>query len=99
SRPEFRDSDSVLWVMPSEASAKRSLTWLRARGCPMKPENFYVAPKYAPHAVQDEALAGLINERRPAHVVIAIGGGIQEKLGLYLKRQCFFQPGIHCIGA
>jgi UDP-N-acetyl-D-mannosaminuronic acid transferase (WecB/TagA/CpsF family) len=99
SRPEFRESDSVLWVMPTEAAAKRSLDWLQARGFSVTTENFYVAPKYSPHAVRDDALAALINERRPAHVIIAIGGGIQEKLGLYLKRQCAFQPGIHCIGA
>ena len=36
---------------------------------------------------------------RPKHVVVTIGGGTQERLGLYLKRNLDFLPAIHCIGA
>jgi UDP-N-acetyl-D-mannosaminuronic acid transferase (WecB/TagA/CpsF family) len=28
-----------------------------------------------------------------------LGGGTQERLGLYLKRNLTYQPAIHCIGA
>jgi len=30
---------------------------------------------------------------------VTIGGGIQEGLGLYIKRHMDFSPAIHCIGA
>jgi UDP-N-acetyl-D-mannosaminuronic acid transferase (WecB/TagA/CpsF family) len=32
-------------------------------------------------------------------VVVTIGGGTQERLGLYLKRHLSYLPAIHCIGA
>jgi N-acetylglucosaminyldiphosphoundecaprenol N-acetyl-beta-D-mannosaminyltransferase len=33
------------------------------------------------------------------HVVVGIGGGVQEKLGLFLKENLRSRPAIHCIGA
>jgi UDP-N-acetyl-D-mannosaminuronic acid transferase (WecB/TagA/CpsF family) len=72
---------------------------LRFKGYPVGPDDCYVAPKYPPGELRDEKLAGLIDQRRAGHVVIAIGGGVQEKLGLYLKRTCATHPAIHCIGA
>jgi UDP-N-acetyl-D-mannosaminuronic acid transferase (WecB/TagA/CpsF family) len=35
----------------------------------------------------------------PTHVVVGIGGGVQEKLGLFLKENLRSRPAIHCIGA
>jgi UDP-N-acetyl-D-mannosaminuronic acid transferase (WecB/TagA/CpsF family) len=32
-------------------------------------------------------------------VIVTIGGGNQERLGLYLKRHLAYRPAIHCIGA
>src|SRR6267154_1429313 len=42
---------------------------------------------------------GIANKRKPRHIVICLGGGTQERLGLMLKRECDFRPSIHCIGA
>ena len=36
---------------------------------------------------------------RPRHVGVRVGGGTQERLGLYLKRNLEYLPAIHCIGA
>jgi UDP-N-acetyl-D-mannosaminuronic acid transferase (WecB/TagA/CpsF family) len=99
SQPEFRSPGLVLWVMPSRESMETNLRWLRGEGYPVEPNDCYVAPKYAPGPIHDEALLNLVNERRPRHLVIGLGGGVQEKLGLYLKRQCAVAPAIHCIGA
>jgi len=99
SRPEFQDKGAALWVMPSQNSMERNLAWLSANGHPVGPRDCYIAPKYKPNELQDEKLACLIDERGPKHVVICIGGGVQEKLGLYLKRNCATRPAIHCIGA
>ena len=41
----------------------------------------------------------LIEERRPRHIVVSIGGGTQERLGLYLRSELNCKPSIHCIGA
>jgi len=38
-------------------------------------------------------------ERLPRHIVVGLGGGTQERLGLYLKQNLAYKPAIHCIGA
>jgi UDP-N-acetyl-D-mannosaminuronic acid transferase (WecB/TagA/CpsF family) len=62
------------------------------------PPNVYVAPKYG-RPVADEALLALVRQSRPAHLVIAVGGGIQDQLGLYLLERLDYRPAVHCIGA
>ncbi|HUD49774.1 MAG TPA: WecB/TagA/CpsF family glycosyltransferase [Candidatus Baltobacteraceae bacterium] len=98
-RVEFREPGATFWVMPSQASLQRNLDWLLAKGYAVGREDCYVAPKYAGAAVVDDSLVEVINERNPRHVIIGLGGGVQEKLGLHLKRRCTVQPAIHCIGA
>ena len=99
SRPEFRSPNAVLWVMPSHASMARNLAWLRANGFPFETGDCHVAPRYAQGAVSDEKLVELVNQKQPRHIVICVGGGVQEKLGLYLKRRSLGSPAIHCLGA
>ena len=49
--------------------------------------------------IEDKALIERLNNLRVKHVVITVGGGTQERLGLYLKRNLDYLPAIHCIGA
>jgi N-acetylglucosaminyldiphosphoundecaprenol N-acetyl-beta-D-mannosaminyltransferase len=98
-RTEFKEPGTALWVMPSKDALQRNLAWLRSQGIPTTAENCYAAPKYAATSIADEALVDLINARKPRHVIIGLGGGVQEKLGLYLKERCVVCPAIHCIGA
>jgi len=49
--------------------------------------------------VEDPKLVSIIDQRKPKHIIIGIGGGIQDKLGSYLKHQLTYRPGIYCIGA
>ncbi len=97
--PSLGQPDDVLWVMPSAAARDKNLAWLRSRGLNFSVEHCYLAPLYPRNQVEDPALVALINERRPRHVIVGLGGGVQEKLGLYLKRNCHYLPAIHCIGA
>jgi UDP-N-acetyl-D-mannosaminuronic acid transferase (WecB/TagA/CpsF family) len=98
-REEFREPGAALWVMPSKDSLQRNLEWLKSQGLPIAPEDCYVAPKYAGAKIVDRALVDLLDARKPRHVIIGLGGGVQEKLGLYLKTHCASRPAIHCIGA
>ncbi|HTA31579.1 MAG TPA: WecB/TagA/CpsF family glycosyltransferase [Candidatus Cybelea sp.] len=98
-RPEFKEEGSAILVMPSQVSLERNLHWLTSQGHAIRREDCYVAPKYPSHSVEDDALVKLVNERQPRHVIIGLGGGVQEKLGLYLKQQSAARPAIHCIGA
>jgi N-acetylglucosaminyldiphosphoundecaprenol N-acetyl-beta-D-mannosaminyltransferase len=49
--------------------------------------------------VADESLIAILEQRKPKHIIIGIGGGIQEKLGFYLREHLSYRPAIHCIGA
>ena len=98
-RREFEEPGVALWVMPSLASRERNLDWLRTNGHPVQISDCYVAPRYVAGAIVDQSLVDLVTVRRPRRVVVCVGGGIQEKLGLYLKRHCAGKPAIHCIGA
>jgi len=98
-RPEFRQRGSVVWVMPTAASRERTLAWLRTQGYPVELDDFYLAPMYPEGTIEDQALADMVNRRQPDHVIVGIGGGAQERLGLCLKQRCAYRPAIHCIGA
>lgn len=99
SRAEFNEPGASFWVMPSIEAMQRNLFWLRRNGCQISADDCHVAPRYEGPTITDELLLARINKRRPRHVVVCVGGGVQEKLGLYLKNGCVSQPAIHCIGA
>jgi UDP-N-acetyl-D-mannosaminuronic acid transferase (WecB/TagA/CpsF family) len=99
SRPEFREPGASFWVMPSVASMERNLAWLQSGGYAVREEDCYLAPRYPGGQIADGRLVELLQRRRPQHIIIGLGGGVQEKLGLYLKAHCAAPPGIHCIGA
>src|SRR4029077_12971028 len=51
------------------------------------------------YSIADDALVATLQSRKPKHIIIGIGGGMQDKLGSYLKHQLTYRPGIYCIGA
>jgi UDP-N-acetyl-D-mannosaminuronic acid transferase (WecB/TagA/CpsF family) len=97
-RPVIRKGGRTFWVMPTETSSARNIGWLRDQGVSVSPEDVYIAPVYESE-IEDFALLERIRGRHPRHIVIAIGGGTQERLGLYIKQQLDYSPSIHCIGA
>ena len=91
----FRQDRSILWVLPNEEARDQTVSWLQAHGFLTTAEDCYVAPIYGGR-VEDPVL---LEARQPGHVVIALSGGVQEKLGAYLRPGLTHQPAIHCIGA
>lgn len=91
-------NERVLWIVPSESARQKAIDWLQANGLKVLADDFYVAPRYGT-TVRDDALVNKIDTQSPTHVVIGIGGGTQEKLGLFLKENTRARPAIHCIGA
>jgi len=92
-----RPNERVLWIVPSEAAHERTIDWLRHVNLTGSAD-FYVAPRYGID-VFDAELVARIDSHPPAHVVVGIGGGVQEKLGFFLKENLRARPAIHCIGA
>jgi len=97
--PDVRQPGNTLWIMASPVSAKRNLTWLTQQGIAVPEDNVYMAPMYGDATIADPALLDRLNRLRPRHVIMTIGGGTQERLGFFLKRNLDYRPAIHCIGA
>jgi N-acetylglucosaminyldiphosphoundecaprenol N-acetyl-beta-D-mannosaminyltransferase len=88
----------VFWVLPTEGAQQKLLDWSRQEAFSIDRENCYVAPRYGSD-VEDRDLLALIEQHRPADVIIATGSGSQEKLGYYLRENLSYRPAIHCVGA
>ena len=88
----------VFWIVPTGRARQKLLDWSRREALPISDEDCYVAPRYG-FEVGDPSLVALIERRRPAQVIIAIGSGPQEKLGFYLRENLSYRPAIHCTGA
>jgi len=95
--PGFRQG-GTFWVMPTPASSHRNIGWLRAHGVKIENDDVYLAPLYEA-VISDEELLARLEARKPKHIVLGLGGGTQERLGLYLKQKLTFKPAIHCVGA
>ena len=95
---KVEENANVFWVLPTEEARLRLIEWSQRESFPIKDDNCYVAPRYG-FEVADTSLIALIERRRPAQVIIAIGSGAQEKLGHYLRENLSYRPAIHCIGA
>jgi UDP-N-acetyl-D-mannosaminuronic acid transferase (WecB/TagA/CpsF family) len=98
SRGDARRPGNTVWVKANRVSATRNLAWLKKQGIGVPDECVYVAPMYGGE-IDDLALLALLERLRPQHVVVTVGGGTQERLGLYLKQRLTYRPAIHCIGA
>jgi N-acetylglucosaminyldiphosphoundecaprenol N-acetyl-beta-D-mannosaminyltransferase len=97
-QPDVRASGNTFWVMAGPTSAGKNLAWLRSEGIEIQPEYVYEAPMYG-NPIEDKALLQILQNLHVKHIVITVGGGTQERLGLYLKRNLGYLPAIHCIGA
>ncbi len=98
-RNELKRPGAVFWVMPSAEEDVRNRAWLVAQGFPVTAEDVYIAPRYPPGPIVDQELVRRIEVRAPQVVILAIGGGVQERLGHGLRAQLSCRPGILCLGA
>ncbi len=95
---DVRLPGNTFWIMATPAAATRNLAWLRSQGILVPESHVYMAPMY--HGdISDPVLIARLRELRPKHIIVTVGGGTQERLGEYIKRQLGYRPAIHCIGA
>jgi len=94
---ETRKNEKLFWIVSSAAAKHKAITWFHGRGVPINPDDCYVADREEQeHA---HALLFEIEKCHPQHVIIAVSGPTQEKLGLYLRDFLLYRPSIHCVGA
>jgi UDP-N-acetyl-D-mannosaminuronic acid transferase (WecB/TagA/CpsF family) len=94
---EVRKKERLFLIVSSDAAKRKAINWLRERGFSIDPDDCYVVEPAA-HG-QEHALLFEIEKSRPQHVIIALVGTGQEKLGLYLRDFLLYRPSIHCVGA
>jgi exopolysaccharide biosynthesis WecB/TagA/CpsF family protein len=94
---EVRKKQRLFLIVASDAAKRKAIDWLREHGFPIDPDDCHVAEPAAQK--QEHALLFEIEKRRPQHVIIALGGTGQEKLGVYLRDFLLYRPSIHCVGA
>lgn len=97
-QPAVRSGGRVFFVVPTPSAQEKALAWALKSNRALEPAQFYVAPRYDSE-VADKALCAILEEAKPEHIVIGLGGGVQEKLGLFLRENLSYRPAIHCIGA
>ena len=59
----------------------------------------YLCPIYKQDLFHDKKLINLIINYKPKIIIINIGGGVQEKLALYIKNSSSWKTSILCTGA
>src|SRR5947207_1107431 len=79
-RRELREPGRLFLILPSEAARTKALRFLRRESYEIAAADTYIAPIYSCD-VADNQLVSILKVSQPAHVIIGIGGGVQEKLG------------------
>jgi N-acetylglucosaminyldiphosphoundecaprenol N-acetyl-beta-D-mannosaminyltransferase len=94
----LRDS---FWIMPDAVQDADNRGWLAEEaGLVIETKDVYIAPVYADVGLlADESLLELLAERRPKVIMVNLGGGVQERLGHYLRDNLDYHPIIICTGA
>ena len=94
-------NDSTFWVMPDHVQSQKNCIWLKSEfGIDIGNDLIYVAPKYKSCSlIDDHALLARLDQLKPRYIFIQIGGGVQERLGIFLKENLTFKSSILCTGA
>ncbi|HSV62667.1 MAG TPA: WecB/TagA/CpsF family glycosyltransferase [Chthoniobacterales bacterium] len=91
-------SGNAFWIFASESAREHAAAWLRPSGTNTNASNSFVAAAPA-SSEKDYEILTRIEEEKPKHVIIAMPGGHQEELALYLRDYLLYRPAIHCVGA
>ena len=86
----------ILIIDPTHIDSKINLKFFKNKKF-IKIES-YVAPLYK-YKVYDLKLLNKISKFKPNFIIINIGGGVQEKLGIYIKENTKIRISIVCTGA
>ena len=96
---EFLKEQGSFWVMPSKDESLHNQIWLKTRGILLEDKECYISPIYEKGQIEDRSLKDILIKKRPRIIVINIAGGVQERLGYYLRCELDYRPTIICTGA
>jgi len=92
---QYKNNKKLLLINPSIKENKINSQYLHSIGI----RNFktYTSPEYK--KIEDKKLLKKINKFKPHYIMINLGGGVQEILGIYIKKNIKFKSSIMCTGA
>jgi exopolysaccharide biosynthesis WecB/TagA/CpsF family protein len=103
SQEALKAAGSAFWVHPTEAQMETNIYCLEDNGFRSGKSDNYVAPFYPSADIEDFTLLEQLKEREPKAIILCVGGGVQERLGYWIREQykqaelpC---PAIICTGA
>ena len=95
-----KNNDKKLFLVDPNIKLSLSNTKLFNKiGVVKKNINNYIAPQYNTKSISDKKLLNIIKRIKPEYILLNIGGGTQEILGLYIKNNINFKCTIMCTGA
>ena len=91
----FNKNKKLFLVNPSIKENKINSKYIHSLGI----RNFktHISPVYK--RIEDKKLIKKINEFKPNYIMVNLGGGIQEILGVHIKNNIKFKSSIMCTGA
>ncbi|MFC4738431.1 WecB/TagA/CpsF family glycosyltransferase [Flavobacterium ponti] len=92
------NNGNLFLVNPSDIDSEINTQYLNNCKFNINEKDNYTAPFYKDN-INDTLLLSKIEQNKPKWILINIGGGTQEKLGLYLKDNLSYKPAILCTGA
>lgn len=97
----IREPSSLFLINPSIKEQNANNIFLKEKNIFIDDSYEYVAPIYNKVEVLDSELLKKLEQLsvKPKFILINLGGGIQERLGSYLKNNLSYSPGIICTGA
>lgn len=100
-QPELQFSNTLFLVDSSAESSDRNRQYLNSLGIPLTLEYQYIAPVYDHEDIIDPALINRLEslKDKPKYILINLGGGVQERLGLHIKNHLSYPVTIICTGA
>ena len=93
--------ESSFWIMPDATQGEANCRWLlKTKGIELGDRAVYEAPIYEKQGpLVDRDLLERLKSVRPRWIIINLGGGVQERLGLYLRENLGSDVSIVCSGA
>lgn len=89
----------VLSVDPSYELSKKNRNFLINLGISKNKLTNYISPMYVNSKIVDQKLLKIAIKVKPDYIILNLGGGVQEILGNYLKKNLNLKTKIICTGA
>jgi N-acetylglucosaminyldiphosphoundecaprenol N-acetyl-beta-D-mannosaminyltransferase len=88
----------ILSVDPNPILSKNNNLFFINLGIHKKKIFNYISPNYIPSNIKDKKLLEITSKLKPDFIILNLGGGVQEILGMYLKKNLNIKTKIICTG-